>query len=189
MRSMRLPYYKPWTCRCGMVLSRLRVTISPQATCPNYNKPSSREGILNKALFRAAVSLPPASAKSGLPPPLPPTMGCQRLHQLASMDFSRQIFGYAGDKATFPFSGMPNATTPDPSFCRRLSTSCLSPSRSTFCTSAAITLIPLTTARALQARQSGSAPLYAFGPPAPFQAVWQSGRASRPGPGWRLHQH
>src|SRR5689334_3900485 len=36
---------------------------------PYYTKGSMREGTLAKAVFRPAVSLPPASAKSGLPPP------------------------------------------------------------------------------------------------------------------------
>src|SRR6266851_2181456 len=35
----------------------------------DYSNGSRREGIACKALFRAAVSFPPASAKSGLPPP------------------------------------------------------------------------------------------------------------------------
>src|SRR5713226_6508661 len=39
----------------------------------DYNNGSRREGIDRKALFRADVSFPPASAKSGLPPPEPPT--------------------------------------------------------------------------------------------------------------------
>lgn len=39
----------------------------------DYNSGSISEGIDCKALFRADVSFPPASAKSGLPPPEPPT--------------------------------------------------------------------------------------------------------------------
>src|SRR5712692_903875 len=39
----------------------------------NYSHSSSREGIELRALFSPNVSFPPASAKSGLPPPEPPT--------------------------------------------------------------------------------------------------------------------
>src|SRR5260370_22490539 len=38
----------------------------------DYNNGSRKEGIDPKALFRADVSFPPASAKSGFPPPEPP---------------------------------------------------------------------------------------------------------------------
>src|SRR5713226_8223667 len=112
---------------------------------PDYSKGSRREGILNRALFRAAVSFPPASAKSGLPPPEPPTCLASACMSLPAWTLAVRSLVTPAIRATFPFSGMPSATTPEPSFCRRLSTSCLSPSRSTFCTSAAITLIPLTT--------------------------------------------
>src|SRR6266852_3392983 len=120
------------------------VTISPQATYPHYNKPSSREGILNRALFRAAVSLPPASARSGLPPPLPPTIGANACISLPAWTLAVRSLVTPAISATLPSSGIPSATTPEPSFWRRLSTSCLSPSRSTFCTSSAITLTPFT---------------------------------------------
>src|SRR5438874_10926839 len=43
----------------------------------DYNKGSSSEGTLCRALFRPDVSLPPASARSGRPPPLPPTLGAR----------------------------------------------------------------------------------------------------------------
>ncbi len=100
--------------------------------------------MLNRALFRPAVSFPPASARSGLPPPDPPSCLASACISLPAWTLAVRSLVTPAIKATFPFSGMPRATTPEPSFCLRLSTSCLSPSRSTFSTSAAITLMPLT---------------------------------------------
>src|SRR6267154_1472047 len=111
----------------------------------HYNKASTREGTLCKAVFRPLVSFPPASARSGLPPPEPPTCLASACISLPAWTLAVRSLVTPAIRATFPSSGMPSATTPEPSFCRRLSTNCLSPSRSTFCTSAAITLIPLTT--------------------------------------------
>src|SRR5438445_5427770 len=162
---MRLPYYTPWS-RClrhgteplgvavrstqGLVAQNIPICVVQAYTLRHrtqvhYNKASSREGMLNRALFRAAVSLPPASARSGRPPPEPPTCLASACISLPAWTLAVRSLVTPAIRATFPSSGMPSATTPDPSFCRRLSTSCLSPSRSTFCTSAAITLIPLTT--------------------------------------------
>src|SRR5712692_8487010 len=55
--------------------SRLKVYPAGHAfgAALDYNKSSRREGILKRALSRAVVSFPPASARSGLPPPDPPT--------------------------------------------------------------------------------------------------------------------
>src|SRR5258708_962372 len=110
----------------------------------DYNKGSSREGTLSKAIFRPVVSFPPASARSGLPPPEPPTCLASACISLPAWTLAVRSLVTPAISATLPSSGMPSATTPEPSFCLKLSTSCLSPSRSTFCTSAAITLIPLT---------------------------------------------
>src|SRR6266480_7495096 len=110
----------------------------------DYNKGSRREGMLNKALFRAAVSFPPASAKSGRPPPEPPTCLANACISLPAWTLAVRSLVTPAIRATLPSSGIPSATTPEPSFCLKLSTSCLSPSRSTFSTSAAITLTPLT---------------------------------------------
>src|SRR6267154_2551059 len=111
----------------------------------HYNNASTRDGTLCKAVFRPVVSFPPASARSGLPPPEPPTCLANACISLPAWTLAVRSLVTPATRATFPSSGIPSATTPEPSFWRRLSTSCLSPSRSTFCTSAAITLIPLTT--------------------------------------------
>ena len=71
------------------------------ATRGDYSNGSRRFGTSFRAVFRAAVSFPPASAKSGLPPPEPPTCFGECLYQLASMDFSSEVLGYTGDQGYF----------------------------------------------------------------------------------------
>src|SRR6266852_4620041 len=88
------------------------VTISPQATYPHYNKPSSREGLLNRALFRAAVSLPPASAKSGLPPPLPPTIGANACISLPALTLGVRSLVTPAISEMSPSSTEARTTTP-----------------------------------------------------------------------------
>src|SRR5216683_46940 len=90
----------------------LGVTVGPQAIYPNYNKPSTREGILNRALFRAAVSLPPASAKSGLPPPLPPTIGANACISLPALTLGVRSLVTPAISEMSPSSTEARTTTP-----------------------------------------------------------------------------
>ena len=78
-----------------------------------------------RALFRADVSFPPASAKSGLPPPEPPTYFASACISLPAWTLAVRSLVTPAIRATLPSSGMPRATTPDPSFCLRESTNCL----------------------------------------------------------------
>src|ERR1700730_17966337 len=110
----------------------------------DYNNGSRREGIDCKALFKADVSFPPASARSGLPPPEPPTCLANCWISLPACTLEVRSFVTPAIRATLPSSDIPRATTPEPSFWRKESTSWRRPSRSTLATSAAITLTPLT---------------------------------------------
>src|SRR6266481_8747736 len=109
----------------------------------HYNKASTSEGTLCKAVFRPVVSFPPASARSGLPPPEPPTCLASACISLPAWTLAVRSLVTPAISATLPSSGIPRATTPDPSFCRKESTNCLRPSRSTLATSPTITFTPL----------------------------------------------
>src|ERR1700686_202920 len=89
----------------------------------NYSNGSSSEGIDCKALFSADVSFPPASAKSGLPPPEPPTCLASCCISLPAWILEVRSLGTPAIRATLPSSGMPRATTPEPSFWRKEATS------------------------------------------------------------------
>src|SRR2546426_12636077 len=131
---MRLPYYTPWSRRLrhgteplgvtvrstqGLVAQNIPICVAQPYTLRHrtqvhYNKASSREGMLNRALFRAAVSLPPASARSGLPPPEPPTCFASACISLPAWTLAVRSLVTPAIKATFPSSGIPSATTPNP---------------------------------------------------------------------------
>src|SRR5712664_2249235 len=109
----------------------------------HYNNASTRDGTLCKAVFSPVVSFPPASARSGLPPPEPPTCLANACISLPAWTLAVRSLVTPAISATFPSSGIPSATTPEPSFCRKESTNCLRPSRSTLATSPTITFTPL----------------------------------------------
>src|ERR1700676_2518410 len=118
---------------------------TPLAPRPYYNRAPGKDGMLAKALFRPVVSVPPPSAKSGLPPPFPPSFVASPWISLPAWTLLVRSLVTPAISATLPSSGMPSATIPEPSFCRSESTSCRSPSRSTWATSAATTFTPLIT--------------------------------------------
>src|SRR2546430_720909 len=137
--SINPEYYAPLP--NGLLRHKMPVSFKRAADTPreqnhratgHYNHVSIREGTVCKALFSPAVSLPPASARSGLPPPLPPSFSAKAPISLPAWILTVRSLVTPAMRATLPFSGVPRATTPEPSFWRRLSTSCLSPSRSTF---------------------------------------------------------
>src|SRR5271155_3981829 len=109
----------------------------------HHSNGSSSAGMVPKALFKADVSFPPASAKSGLPPPEPPTNFASACISLPAWTLAVRSLVTPAIRATLPSSAVLRTTTPDPIFCLRESTNCLRVSLSVPVTSAAITLIPL----------------------------------------------
>ena len=99
-------------------------------------------GMVLRALFRAVVSFPPASAKSGLPPPDPPTSLASACISLPAWTLAVRSLVTPAIRATFSSWMVPRTTTPDPSFCLRESTNCLRVSLSIPETSAAISFDP-----------------------------------------------
>ena len=98
----------------------------------------------------ADVSFPPASAKSGLPPPEPPTILASSWTILPAWSLGMRSFVTAVIRATLPSSAEAKTTTPEPSFWRRVSTIWRRASRSAFSTFAARTFTPLTSRTVVQ---------------------------------------
>src|SRR5260370_40465225 len=80
----------------------------------DYNKGSSREGTLSKAIFRPVVSFPPASARSGLPPPEPPTCLASACISLPAWTLAVRSLVPPAISPTFPSSSIPTPPTPHP---------------------------------------------------------------------------
>src|SRR5215472_15283286 len=68
----------------------------------HYNHVSIREGTVCKAVFRPAVSLPPASARSGLPPPLPPSFSAKAPISLPAWTLAVRSLVTPAIRATLP---------------------------------------------------------------------------------------
>src|SRR6266851_9414194 len=68
----------------------------------HYNNGSRREGMLYRALFRPAVSFAPASARSGLPPPEPPSCLASACISLPAWTLAVRSLVTPAIKATFP---------------------------------------------------------------------------------------
>ena len=75
-----------------------------------------------KAFSMPDVSFPPASAKSGLPPPEPPTSLASSWTIFPAWSLGIRSFVTAVIRATLPSSAEAKTTTPEPSFWRREST-------------------------------------------------------------------
>ena len=77
------------------------------------------------------VSFPPASAKSGLPPPEPPTSLANSWTIFPAWSLGVRSFVTAVIRATFPSSAAARTITPEPSFWRSESERFRRDSRST----------------------------------------------------------
>src|SRR6185312_10503636 len=123
-------------------LSRAVTQNGEPATYPS-NSPTTPAAAAS-APSSAPASDPPASARSGLPPPLPPTFAASRPTIFPACTFAVRSLVTPTISETFPSAAAPSTTTPDPSFPRSSSTRLRICDLSRASTRCASTFTPLT---------------------------------------------